>query len=129
TRRSSDLLAVTELRLSEQCAGAAAAFEAIARVRPHLFAADVELHRPVDDPGRVRGLRPVAAAGGARAQRRGFAQPDRLQILAHPFAPALSAEPALPVPPEAAGGVGHVGAVHPHAARLDVWWQLQLCIA
>src|SRR5580704_10611853 len=112
--RVTDVLAVAERGLPEEHAAGAAAREAVAGVRAHLPAADVELHGAVDRPGGARGGAPTQPHGAGRTQARRLAEPGGLEVLAHAFTAAFASEAALPIAAEAAGGVEHVGAVHPH---------------
>ena len=76
------------------------------------------------------GVGPRAVPGVARGRgpRHGIRPANRrrrLQVLPHPLAPALAAEPGLAVAAEPGGGVEAVGAVHPHRAGLDPRCHLQ----
>src|SRR5260370_687487 len=102
-----NVLAVAERRLSKQTPVGGAHFDAVTRIWPRLFAADVELHSAVDWRSREIGRRLRWLIDGQRRymQRRRIFKPRRFKIFEEPLAATLASKAALAIASEPARSV------------------------
>jgi len=100
----------------------AAHFDAVTRIRPRLFAADVEFHGAID-----RGSRSIGWFLGRLIYRERccmyrwrILKPCSLEIFEKPLAPTLASITALAIASETAGGIEQIRAVDPHHAGFEL---------
>src|SRR4029077_8547435 len=101
-----DVFAIAERRFSQQSPVVGADFHAVAGIRPHLLAADVEFHCPINCWDRCNGLRSLLGFRFVNTRQLwSVLKPCRLQIFAQTFASALASVSTLAVTAESAGRV------------------------
>src|SRR5882762_7632916 len=117
-----NVLAVAKRRFPKQTPVRATHFDAVTRIGPRLFAADVELHGAVDRGSReiVALLRRLIHRERRWMNRWRVLKPCRLEIFEQPLAPTLASITALAITPETAGGVEKICAVNPNYAGFEL---------
>ena len=119
-----DVLAIAERSFADELAVARVDGIAVSAVGPRLFAADVLLDGAIDGNRRWGGFVRIGDWSGCRGELHLFplavVQPFGHQVFVHAFSAAFATVAGLAVAAEAAGGVEHVGAVHPADARFNL---------
>src|SRR5260370_14166187 len=117
-----NVLAVAKRRFPKHTPVGGAHFDAVTRIRPRLFAANVELHGAID-----RGSREIGGLLGRLIYRERACmnwwrvlKPCRLEIFEKPFAPTLASIAALAIAPETPGGLQKGCAVDPNHAGFQL---------
>src|SRR5882762_7304967 len=116
------VLAVAKRCFPKQTSVGGAYFDAVTRIRPRLFAANIELHGVVDLGSRKIGgpLRRLIHREWRCTHRWRTLKPGRFEIFEKPFAPTLASITALAIPTETAGGVEKICAVDPNHAGFEL---------
>src|SRR5882762_2992381 len=122
-----NVLAVAKRRFPEQTPVRATHFDAVTRIRPRLFATDIELHGAIDRGSReiVALLRRLIHRERRWMNRWRVLKPCWLEIFEKPLAPTLTSITALAITPETAGGVEKICAVNPNYAGFELRRNMQ----
>ena len=122
-----NVFAISKRRFAEQASIRAAHFDAVARIRARLLAADVQLHRAVNRRRRRAGLpaRSFFSRKLRGANRRRLLKPNRFEILEQPFPASFASISALAIPAKSAGCVEQIRAVHPNDPGLQLRGDMQ----
>src|SRR5260370_42103944 len=109
-------LAVAKRRFPKHTPGGAAHFDAVTRIRPRLFAANVELHGAIDRGSREIGrlLERLIDCNRRCMNWRCVFKPCRIEIFEKPLTPTLASITALAIAPETARGVKEIRAIYPN---------------
>src|SRR2546427_5376969 len=121
-----DVFSIPEWRFAEQLAIPASYFYAVAGIRSHLLATDIEFHRSVNCGFCL--LLPISRIAGQTlhsAKCGGVFEPGWFQILKQALSATLAAIAALAIAAEPARGVEQVGAIDPNDASLELRCDLQ----
>src|ERR1700687_3812876 len=121
--RVANVLAVAQRRFSTRHPPVRAAhFDAVTRIRPRLFAADVEFHGAVDWGSRGIGwfLGRLIHRERRCMYRWRILKPGRLEIFEKALATTLASITALAIASETTGGIEKIRAVDPHHAGFEL---------
>src|SRR5260370_22343108 len=117
-----NILAVAKGRFSEQTPIGSAPFDAVTRIRPRLFAANVQLHSAIHRGSREidERLRRLIDRQRCCMDRRRVLEPYRLDVFEKPLPPTPAAATALAIPAPPPRSVGTHSAIHPNHAGTAV---------